>query len=102
MKPVLKYSVLVLAILVIAALLVFAVLEQKNPAKDYRDVAQRSYRIFIPECPAKADFAGEKMPLDNFDTRESLDREILISAYRHSSSIMINSSTYLKYHLVLS
>jgi hypothetical protein len=29
------------------------------------------------------------MPLDNFDTRESLDREILTSAYRHSSTIMI-------------
>ena len=34
-------------------------------------------------------FAGERMPLENFDTRESLDREILISAYRHSSTILI-------------
>jgi len=34
-------------------------------------------------------FAGEKMPLDNFDTRESLEREILVSAYRHSSTILI-------------
>jgi hypothetical protein len=29
------------------------------------------------------------MPLDNFDTKESLEREILISAYRHSSTILI-------------
>ncbi len=29
------------------------------------------------------------MPLGNFDTRESLEREILISAYRHSSTILI-------------
>jgi len=29
------------------------------------------------------------MPLDNFDTRESLERELLISAYRHSSTILI-------------
>jgi hypothetical protein len=34
-------------------------------------------------------FADEKMPLDNFDTRESLEREILTSAYRHSSTILI-------------
>ncbi|MBN2862722.1 MAG: lytic transglycosylase domain-containing protein, partial [Bacteroidales bacterium] len=34
-------------------------------------------------------FAGEKMPLENFDTRESLDRELLTSAYRHSSTILI-------------
>ncbi len=41
------------------------------------------------KLPENVSFAGEKMPLDNFDTRESLDREILISAYRHSSTIMI-------------
>jgi hypothetical protein len=29
------------------------------------------------------------MPLDNFDTRESLERELLTSAYRHSSTILI-------------
>lgn len=41
------------------------------------------------KLPENVTFAGERMPLDNFDTRESLDREILISAYRHSSTIMI-------------
>lgn len=39
--------------------------------------------------PENVTFAGEKMPLENFDTRESLEREILTSAYRHSSTIMI-------------
>jgi hypothetical protein len=29
------------------------------------------------------------MPLENFDTKESLEREILVSAYRHSSTILI-------------
>lgn len=41
------------------------------------------------KLPENVSFAGEKMPLSNFDTRESLDREILTSAYRHSSTIMI-------------
>jgi len=39
--------------------------------------------------PENVTFAGEEMPLDNFDTKESLDREILTSAYRHSSTILI-------------
>jgi hypothetical protein len=43
-----------------------------------------SYKI-----PDTLTFAGEPVPLDNFDTRESLDREILTSAYRHSSTILI-------------
>jgi membrane-bound lytic murein transglycosylase D len=47
-------------------------------------IFNKSYKL-----PDNVSFAGEKMPLSNFDTRESLDREILISAYRHSSTIMI-------------
>ena len=59
----------------------------------------RTYRVQSPgdsvvfnkpyKLPDNLSFAGEKMPLGNFDTRESLDREILTSAYRHSSTIMI-------------
>lgn len=41
------------------------------------------------KIPDDVSFAGERVPLENFDTRESLDREILTSAYRHSSTIMI-------------
>jgi membrane-bound lytic murein transglycosylase D len=41
------------------------------------------------KLPENITFAGEKMPLENFDTRESLERELLISAYRHSSTILI-------------
>lgn len=43
--------------------------------------------------PDSARFAGEKMPLSNFDTRESLEREIIITAYRHSSTILIIKRT---------
>ena len=47
------------------------------------------YNIKSFKLPEEVNFAGEKMPLDNFDTRESLEREILTSAYRHSSTILI-------------
>jgi membrane-bound lytic murein transglycosylase D len=46
--------------------------------------------------PDSVNFAGEPMPLDNFDTRESLERELITTAYRHSSTILIikKSSRY--------
>jgi membrane-bound lytic murein transglycosylase D len=47
------------------------------------------YNIQPFRLPDDVTFAGEKVPLGNFDTRESLDREMLISAYRHSSTILI-------------
>lgn len=51
--------------------------------------SETEYSIKTFKLPDEVTFAGEKMPLDNFDTRESLEREILISAYRHSSTILI-------------
>jgi len=47
------------------------------------------YNIRTFKLSDSVTFSGERMPLDNFDTRESLEREILISAYRHSSTILI-------------
>jgi membrane-bound lytic murein transglycosylase D len=47
------------------------------------------YNIRSFKIPDEVTFAGERMPLDNFDTRESLEREILTSAYRHSSTLLI-------------
>jgi hypothetical protein len=47
------------------------------------------YNIKSFKLPDEVTFSGEKIPLDNFDTRESLEREILTSAYRHSSTILI-------------
>ena len=47
------------------------------------------YNIKSFSLPGEVTFAGERMPLDNFDTRESLEREILVSAYRHSSTLLI-------------
>lgn len=38
--------------------------------------------------PENVTFAGELIPLQNFDTRESLDRELNATAYRHGSTIL--------------
>ena len=38
--------------------------------------------------PQDVSFAGEAMPLQNFDTRESLDRELNATAYRHGSTLL--------------
>jgi membrane-bound lytic murein transglycosylase D len=51
--------------------------------------ADTLYNIQSFKLPDEVIFAGERMPLENFDTRESLEKEILISAYRHSSTILI-------------
>lgn len=37
--------------------------------------------------PEKLDFAGEKVPLEYYDVKENLDRELLSTAYFHSQTI---------------
>ncbi len=89
MKQSLKYTLIIFTIIGISCLLMFAVIYQKNSGREYREVAQRSYRIFSPECPVKADFAGEKVPLELFYVKESLDREIMINTFMHASTILM-------------
>jgi len=44
--------------------------------------------IFTPvELPDKLTFAGESVPLEYYDVRENLDREILSTVYFHSQTI---------------
>jgi membrane-bound lytic murein transglycosylase D len=49
---------------------------------------QRGIYFTPPQIPEKLDFAGDPVPLDNFDVREALDRELLICANYHSQTIL--------------
>jgi hypothetical protein len=40
------------------------------------------------------DFAGELLPMENFDVRERLDRELLVNTYWHSSTMLNIKNTY--------
>ncbi len=44
----------------------------------------------VPHVDADGDywFAGERVPVENFDVRERLERELILNAYRHSSTIL--------------
>lgn len=44
---------------------------------------------FSPSIPDSLTFAGEPVPLENFDTYESLDRELIINTYFHSQTIRL-------------
>jgi hypothetical protein len=39
--------------------------------------------------PEELEFAGENVPVSNFDTRESLDRELLVNGYWHSRTLLV-------------
>jgi len=47
------------------------------------------YSVKAIKIPQDLEFAGEKVPLGNFDTRESLDMELLINTYWHSQTFLL-------------
>ena len=44
--------------------------------------------VVVPALPQSLEFAGEAVPLDNYDTRESLLRELMSCMYLHSRTTL--------------
>jgi len=61
-----------------------------EPEKDkiYDKEFQGNYSIYAINLPDKLDFAGEAVPLTNFDVYESLDREFLVNTYWQSQTLL--------------
>jgi membrane-bound lytic murein transglycosylase D len=47
------------------------------------------YKWYPPMLPSQLDFCGEIVPLDRWEVRERLDRELLVNAYLHGSELYI-------------
>ncbi len=62
--------------------------DEKSDEKTYAQRFNEDYRIYAVPLPKKLDFAGEAVPLDNFDVREALDREFLVNIYWQSQTLL--------------
>lgn len=47
------------------------------------------YKWYAPELPRSLSFAGEKVPMDQWEVREGFDREFLTNYYMHGSTLYI-------------
>ncbi|HEX2922373.1 MAG TPA: lytic transglycosylase domain-containing protein [Bacteroidales bacterium] len=90
------YSKTVLTVFVLISssilILMIAFGFKREPNSGDRELLRQDsliYSVSSFRFPEVVTFAGENLPLENFDTHESLEREILTSAYRHSSTILI-------------
>lgn len=54
----------------------------------YQRYFNDSYKIFSLNIPEGLNFAGEKVPLEIEDIRESFDRELLVNTYWQSQSLL--------------
>ncbi len=74
---------LIVTVKVVVVVIVLSSLKSDNQAVSSVDEIK-----FTPvKIPDKFSFAGEEMPLNQYDVREALDRELLSNAYFHSQTI---------------
>ena len=56
----------------------------------YQNYVGQYYKVFSLNIPKNLNFAGEKVPIEDFDVRERLDRELLVNTYWQSQSILMH------------
>ena len=92
-----KHFVIILSftiIFIIIFLFIFSSVKDKQSDEKYKEAFIRHYKIFTPSIPDKIDFCGEQAPIDLFYIRESLDREIIVNTYFHSSTLLLFKRAY--------
>jgi len=97
-------------IIFIFALIAFAAFEgfyySRKPEKstldiEYQKAFQQSNKIFSLVLPDKAEFAGEEAPLGLYYVRESLDRELMVNTYWHSSTLLMLKKSNRYFHIII-
>jgi len=86
-----KHRIMVLLFLVAGslAILVATTGYTEGLDEDVDPVNRDAFTVYGVEIPERVSFAGEPVPLDLFDVRESLDRELLSNTYFHSQTIRL-------------
>lgn len=83
MKYVSIFGFVLAAIMTVAF---FSSYKEAEPQKE--DKENKTFQTVKPfSTPDYLEFAGEALPMDNFDVKERLDRELIINAYWHSIAI---------------
>lgn len=75
---------------VLGIVLIVLMLSGAVPTKDQGIKSEAGFAKFSSvSLPEEMSFAGEKIPLENFDVRESLDKELLVNTYWHSQTFLL-------------
>ena len=81
-----RFLLLLLALLPIASLFLYF-----SPLSDeaFKQKFLNEYQILPPPLPDSLEFAGEAVPLNQFDVRERIEREFLVNTYWQSQTILL-------------
>lgn len=73
----------------ICSLIAFSEIDRNEELVEVKADGRLQYKWYAPPLPAAMSFAGEAVPLDRWEVRERLDREVLFNYYMHGSLLYI-------------
>jgi hypothetical protein len=88
-----RYALYIGCPIAAVVLLCFLVFVASTPEKevsqdDYKEVFSSHYQLYSPPIPSEVAFAGEVVPIERYDVREALDRELLVNVYWQSNLLL--------------
>ncbi len=82
-----------IAVIMISSLLIFAAKKSDSEADNYLKEGDKNtsetYEIKALKIPENLDFAGERVPTENDDIKERMDRELLTNTYWQSNTLLL-------------
>jgi len=82
-----------IAVIMISSLLIFAAKKSDSEADNYLKEGDKNtsetYEIKALKMPENLDFAGERVPTENDDIKERMDRELLTNTYWQSNTMLL-------------
>lgn len=82
---------IILVVLLSVSSVVMSYLAFKERNKPHEVIIRNEepdYKVFTPSVPDEMYFCGEEVPLDDFDVKARIEREILVNSYWHSATIL--------------
>lgn len=77
-------------LMLIGMLRIFSFAEKRTADDELYDKYFRDhYRIYAVNVPHDLNFAGEPVPMEDFEVRERLDREFLVNTYWQSQTLLL-------------
>jgi hypothetical protein len=68
--------------------------EDTTPSETSTDIFSFRYNLLSPPIPDTLQFAGENVPINRYDVREALDRELLVNIYWQSNILLFCKRAY--------
>lgn len=98
----LLYVCIVISVINICAILFFSLNLRRtnNQVPVVFDNSGQAVRTTDAYFPKSASFAGEKVPLNRIDVRESLKKELIVNSYWHSQTIQLLKNAPRYFHII--